>query len=179
MPALLDRARAVRRSPHFKRSLKFATVSVITTVVSQTLLFFTFDLFSLASAMACNVFATVVATFPAYWLNRTWTWGKKGKSSFWREIAPFWAMAFIGLVLSTVAVGLAAHNSDIISHKKVVKDLFVHAANFITYGLIWIARYSIFNKYMFGPGTQKEDDAIDVVASEARCVGAPALDASS
>ena len=103
--------------------------------------------------MVCNVIATAVATVPAYWLNRTWTWGKRGKSHIWREVAPFWIIAFIGLVLSTLAVGVAAHNANRVSSSQEVKDLFVHGANFVTYGLIWVGRYAIFNKFMFGPHT--------------------------
>jgi putative flippase GtrA len=174
MSALSARVRAYRQSPHFNRILKFGMVSVISTIVAQSILFVMFDRYSLASAMACNVVATAVATVPAYWLNRTWTWGKRGKSSFWREVMPFWILAFIGLVLSTVAVGVAAHNVDLISHKKLVKDLVVHFANFTTYGLIWVARYAIFNKFMFGPGTPHKD-AIDTVAVEKSAHGEPAV----
>ncbi len=169
MSALTSRARAYRQSPHFVRILKFGTVSVISTVVAQSILFALYDehLFGSLSAMVSNVIATGVATVPAYWLNRTWTWGKRGKSSLWREVMPFWVMAFIGLVLSTLAVGVAAHNVDLISHKKLVKDLVVHFANFTTYGAIWVARYAIFNKYMFGPGTQGPNaDAVDTAAVE-------------
>ena len=179
MHALVERARAFRQSPHFPRTIKFATVSVISTVVSQTILFLTFDLDHLASAMVCNVIATGAATVPAYWLNRTWTWGKRGKSSFWRELAPFWAIAFVGLVLSTIAVGVAAHNADHISNSRAIKDLVVHGANFVTYGLIWIARYTIFNKFMFGSETAG-DGVIDTVAVDTNVVtAAPALDSSS
>jgi putative flippase GtrA len=153
MSSLIGRAAACRRSPHFKRILKFGAVSVISTVIAQTVLLLTFDVGHIASAMVCNVIATAVATVPAYWLNRTWTWGKRGKSHLWREVAPFWIIAFIGLVLSTVAVGVAAHNANRLSSSQEVKDLFVHCANFITYGIIWVARYSIFNKFMFGPQT--------------------------
>lgn len=176
MPALIDRARTFRKSPHFKRTLKFATVSVISTVVAQSILFLTFDWFNLASAMVCNVIATTVATFPAYYLNRTWTWGKRGKSSLWREVIPFWVMAFIGLVLSTLAVGIAAHQVDHISSRKIVKDLVVHFANFTTYGLIWFARYSIFNKYMFGAATQTQQGAVvDTVGVEHAVGAAPVV----
>ncbi len=137
--------------PSLQANLKFGTVSVISTVIAQSVLLLTFDVGHIASAMVCNVIATAVATVPAYWLNRTWTWGKRGKSHLWREVAPFWIIAFIGLVLSTLAVGVAAHNADRVSSSQEVKDLFVHGANFVTYGLIWLARYSIFNKFMFGP----------------------------
>lgn len=150
MSSLIGRVAACRRSPHFKRILKFGAVSVISTVIAQSVLLLTFDVGHIASAMVCNVIATAVATVPAYWLNRTWTWGKRGKSHLWREVAPFWIIAFIGLVLSTLAVGVAAHNANRVSSSAEVKDLFVHGANFVTYGLIWLARYSIFKKFMFG-----------------------------
>jgi putative flippase GtrA len=158
MHALVERVRVFRRGPHFKRTLKFASVSVVTTVVSQTVLLLTYDVAKIPSVVACSIIATGVATVPAYWLNRTWTWGKKGKSSFRTELLPFWVIAFIGLVLSTIAVDLAAHNADIISHKKDVKDLVVHVAYLGTFALIWVGRYSIFNKYMFGANEPTEDD---------------------
>ncbi|MDA8038869.1 MAG: GtrA family protein [Actinomycetota bacterium] len=155
MASLLSRAAAYRRSAHFTRLWKFASVSVISTVITQTVLFLTYHEWSLASAMECNVIATVVATLPAYYLNRTWTWGKTGKSHLWREVAPFWVIAFVGLVLSTVAVGIAAHNAGRISSSPDVRAAVVQFANFVTYGLIWVGRYLIFNKYLFGTSTQQ------------------------
>lgn len=157
MPALIERVRAARESAHLKRLLKFAAVSVISTIVTQTVLFLTYDVINLASAMVCNVVATGVATVPAYWLNRTWTWGKRGKSHPWKEIAPFWIIAFIGLVLSTGAVGLAAHNADRLTDSKTIERIFVQFANLISYGLIWIGRYLIFNRFLFGEATTRGD----------------------
>ena len=43
---------------------------------------------------------------PAYYLNRAWVWGKRGKSHLTKEVVPFWAFAFSGLVLSTIIVAL-------------------------------------------------------------------------
>ncbi len=166
MPGLTSRVSDLRNRPHTKRLMKFAAVSVISTVVTQTVLFLTYDVITLSSAMVCNVIATSVATVPAYWLNRTWTWGKRGKSSALREIAPFWIISFVGLVLSTVAVGIAAHNADQISHLHVVRTLFVQFANLFTYGLIWVGRYTVFNKFLFGEGTLRGDQRI-VAAPEA------------
>jgi putative flippase GtrA len=152
MRSLFDRAPAALQTEHGRRLMKFATVSVISTCVTQGILFLTYDVISIPSAIACNVIATTVATVPAYWLNRSWTWGKRGKSDPWKEIAPFWIIAFIGLVLSTIAVGLAAHNADAISHSHIVRKLFVQFANLFTYGLIWIGRYMFFNRFLFGKG---------------------------
>jgi len=165
MSSLIGRYHAFRASPHFSRFLKFATVSVITTVVAQTILFVLYpDL--VHSAMGSNVIATCVATVPAYYLNRSWTWGKRGKSHLWKEVMPFWIIALVGLVLSTVMVGVAAHNADHITSSHEGKIIIVHLANFVTYGLIWVGRYSILNKFLFGPGTHapRTDSVVDTTA---------------
>ncbi|MGH9304109.1 MAG: GtrA family protein [Acidimicrobiales bacterium] len=154
MPPLIGRARAFRRSPHFKRLIKYASVSIIATIVTQTVLFLTYHVLTLASAMECNVLATAVSTIPAYYLNRTWTWRKGGKSDFWREVAPFWMISFVGLLLSTIAVGIAAHNADRISPSSDIRALVVQLANLSTYALIWVGRYMVFNRYLFGERTQ-------------------------
>jgi putative flippase GtrA len=163
MASLTSRVRAYRQSPHFTRLWKFASVSVISTIITQGVLFMTYHVLTLASAMECNVIATCVATVPAYYLNRTWTWGKRGKSHPWREVMPFWVIAFIGLVLSTVAVGVAAHNADHFSHSRDVRALVVQFANLSTYALIWVGRYVIFNRFLFG---EQSSDGGGVAADE-------------
>ncbi|MGH9293799.1 MAG: GtrA family protein [Acidimicrobiales bacterium] len=190
MPSLIRRARAFRRSEHFKRLLKYASVSVIATVITQSVLFLTYHVFSLASAMECNVLATAVSAVPAYYLNRTWTWRKGGKSHIWREVAPFWLVAFTGLVLSTIAVGIAAHNADHLSHSRDVRALVVQLANLATYACIWVGRYFVFNKYLFGTrthgryGSYSLDGAVSetgtvAVASDVEAVPAAATGSAS
>lgn len=148
--SLSERFRAAKEGGHLTRLVKFGAVSVISTVVTQGVLYLTYDVLTVGPAMTCNVIATAVATVPAYWLNRNWTWGKRGRSNWWREVAPFWIIAFVGLVLSTLAVGFAAHNADSWSQSHVMRRLIVQFANLVTYGFIWVARYVIFNRFMFG-----------------------------
>src|SRR5271165_5390760 len=112
MASLVSRAGAFRRTDKFRRLWRFGSVSIISTGVSQVVLFTTYHVLQVGTAMECNVIATGVASVPAYFLNRSWTWGKTGRSDLWREVIPFWAISFLGLVLSTVAVGIAAHNAD-------------------------------------------------------------------
>jgi len=157
MAALTSRFVAFRETEHFRRIWKYASVSLIATAITQVVLFATYAGIGIRPAMLCNVIATVCASIPAYYLNRTWTWGKTGKSDVWREFIPFWVISFIGLVLSTIAVGVAAHNADHFTHSSLGKALFINFANLATYAAIWIARYMIFNKYLFGPGAREAD----------------------
>jgi putative flippase GtrA len=150
MPSLVSRARAFRSTDHFKRLWKYASVSIISTAVTQVVLFSTYHVFKLGTAIECNIVATVCASVPAYYLNRNWTWGKSGRSNIWREVVPFWSISFVGLVLSTVAVGVAAHNADRISHGSLERAIIVNCANLVTYAFIWTGRYMVFNRYLFG-----------------------------
>jgi putative flippase GtrA len=165
MASLVSRALAFRRTAHFKRLWKYASVSIISTLVTQVVLFLTYHVLSWGSAMECNVIATVVASVPAYYLNRSWTWGKKGRSNIWGEVVPFWSIALIAMVLSTVAVGVAAHNADRITHGSLERALLVNGANLVTYAVLWTARYFVLNRFLFGSRTvesaaaQEEEDA--------------------
>jgi putative flippase GtrA len=178
MSSLIGRLRAFRESPHFTRIWKFGTVSLVATAVSQTILFIVYP-HLVSSAMLSTVIATAISTVPAYYLNRAWTWGKRGKSHLWREVVPFWSMAFIGLVLAVIIVGVAAKNAHHISTARHFKTLFVHFAYLFSYALIWVARYSLINKFLFGTHTHETagGDIVETVAVD-RSGSSPAASAA-
>jgi hypothetical protein len=70
------------------------------------------------------------------------------------EVVPFWTLSFIAMVISTAAVGVAAHNADRIASGSLARALIVNGANLLTYACIWTARYFILNRYLFGARTQ-------------------------
>jgi putative flippase GtrA len=150
MASLATRARAFRQTEHFSRLWKYASVSIVSTGVTQVVLFVTYHVFSVGTAVECNLIATAVASIPAYYLNRTWTWGKSGRSNIWREVVPFWSISFLGMVLSTIAVGVAAHNADRVTSGSLERALIINGANLFTYACIWTGRYFLFNRFLFG-----------------------------
>jgi hypothetical protein len=82
-----------------------------------------------------------------------WVFKKSGRSHLTKEVLPFWTIAFVSLVLSTLAVKFAGSQVHSISSKNVRGAVLV-AANFATYGVLWIAKFFVFNRYLFN--TQKE-----------------------
>ena len=90
---------ALARSPGGQKLLKYSAVSAISVVIGETCLVI-FQLVLGLSPGWANLAAAAVATFPSYELNRTWAWGKSGKSHLWKEVVPFWVLAFVGLALS-------------------------------------------------------------------------------
>jgi putative flippase GtrA len=137
------------RTPGCARFLRYSAVSVVSTVTSLTALYIFYRVIKVGNAAASNVLATFVATAPSYYLNRTWAWGKTGRSHLMREVVPFWAIAFISLVLSTAAVALAEHEAKAHFHTTRAVTITVLLANFITYGILWVGKYVVFNVLLF------------------------------
>ena len=158
-PTLVDRGRRYVATPAFQKLWRYGTVSVITTFVSLGCLYLFYRVLAvdrldlggwrLSSAGTANVYATAIATIPSYYLNRTWAWGKNGRSHFWKEVAPFWVIAAISLVLSTVVVGLASREAHRISSSHEVQTMLVELGNLATYGAMWVGKYFLFNRVLF------------------------------
>ena len=68
--------------------VRYATVSVIATAVSLTVLGVLVGT-SVVSAGWANVIATAVGTVPSFELNRRWVWHANGRRSMRAEIVPF------------------------------------------------------------------------------------------
>ncbi len=126
---------------HGRRLLRYAGVSVIGVICGQTLLFMFYEALGLGATSA-NVLAVMIATIPSYLLNRAWVWGKSGGHSVRAEIVPFWGMALLGLVLSTVLVSIVHRFSD--------AWVMINAANLAAFGSLWLAKYVILDRVLFG-----------------------------
>jgi putative flippase GtrA len=143
---LAARVRQIMAHPSSVKLFKYAGVSLISTIVSQVTLILVFGVFRLMSEVPANILANVLATIPSYYLNRRWVWGKAGKSHFWREVAPFWVLSFIGLAFSSLAVWVAGDfaRSHGLSHA--ATSLLVNAANLLSFAILWIVKFVIYNK---------------------------------
>jgi putative flippase GtrA len=148
---------AYARSPEGTKLFRYTMVSLISVAVSEVALF---GALHFLQAVWANVVAVVVGTVPSYELNRRWAWGKTGKGHLWREVVPFWVLSFIGLLVSTGAVAVAAgyvgHSPSTLSGK-----LVINATNLGAFGVLWVAKFVIFNKVLFAHHTQDLDPVFD------------------
>jgi putative flippase GtrA len=136
-----------------QKALRYSLVSVISVAVSQTALFL---LYAAAhwTAKSANIGAFFIGGIPSYYLNRRWAWGKTGRSHLWREVVPFWGLALAGLALSTWAVDAAESWAHRLADARFVQGLVLNGASFAAFGMLWVAKFFIFNKVIF---VQDED----------------------
>jgi putative flippase GtrA len=148
------------RSPTGQKFLKYSAVSVISVIINVILLVFAYAVLDW-SGFAANVFAVGISAIPSYYLNRAWAWGKRGRSHFMKEVVPFWALAFLGLVISTIAVDSV--DGQIQHLHKAARTVIVAATQIGAFGLLWIAKFIIFNEILFKqhPEVLEDEPALD------------------
>jgi putative flippase GtrA len=122
------------------KALRYVTVSVSCTLITQVLLFAFVDGWGLDGATA-NVLAVCIASVPGYLGNRAWVWGKRGDHSMSREAIPYWGMNLAGLVLSTVFAAIAYRVHD--------AGWAVSLANMAGFGTLWVAKFLVLDEYLF------------------------------
>ena len=162
---LVARVRQIAAHPSSLKLFKYAGVSVISTVVSQVTLFLTFGVFRVMSEVPANILANVVATVPSYYLNRKWVWGKRGRSHLWREVLPFWVLSFVGLAFSSLAVYLAGAFARHHGLGHGATTVLVNAANLMSFGILWIVKFLIYNKLFHIDPIEYEEHHAEKVAA--------------
>jgi putative flippase GtrA len=94
-----------------------------------------------------NVVATAVGTVPSFELNRRWVWSSTGRRSVLGQVVPFCTLSFTGLVVSTLAVGVAASRTTGWSHWG--HTAAVLGANVAAYGTLWVVQYLLLDRILF------------------------------
>jgi putative flippase GtrA len=119
---------------------RYCGVSVFNLFFGQSLLLLFYSGFGWPAA-ASNVTAVCISAGPAYLLSRKWVWGQTGTHSVRDEIAPFWGLALLGLLISTISVSIADDRWE--------SSLAVSAANIGAFGIVWVFKFFILEKIMW------------------------------
>ena len=66
-----------------------------------------------------------------------------------KEVVPFWALAFLGLAMSVIAVGYAHHLAVTMNLSHMGDVVFVNLASLAAFGILWVGKFFIFNRVLF------------------------------
>ncbi|MHB8329057.1 MAG: GtrA family protein [Acidimicrobiales bacterium] len=149
-------------TPHGKRLFRYTMVSAVSTVVSFAVLGFVYGVLRLWSEVPSTLFANIVATFPSYYLNRNWAWGKSGRSHLTREVLPFWGMSIAGIVLSIFTASEARHLGDVHHFHHLGRTVLVLGANLLAFGVLWVLKFLLFNRLFHVHPADDEHDLVEV-----------------
>jgi putative flippase GtrA len=122
---------------------------VITTVISVLTLATATAAFGVTAWIA-NVIATTIATIPSYSLNR----GRTDASDPWREVLPFWMLAFAGLALSTIFVAATDAWTAGMHLAPPVHTMTLLVAHLSGFGILWAAQFVLLDRVLFSRKTE-------------------------
>lgn len=122
------------------RAGRYVLVSVVNVVNHQLVLQLALLSWGWSGGWA-NAFAASVAAVPAYFMSRYWVWEVRGRSSMRGEVLPFWAIALVGLVVSSLTAEAADRLFD--------DRLMISAGSLLGYFCVWVAKFLILDR-LFG-----------------------------
>lgn len=123
---------------HARQFMRYSGVAVVNVALGQSLLRI-FD--TRYPGWLANVLAVVLASVPAFFLNKRFVWKQRGRPNFRTEMLPFLGMNLAGLLLSTAAVYAAERIWG--------SELAVHAASLAAWGVVWVLKYALLDQVLF------------------------------
>ncbi len=137
------------RSPMALKLFRYSMASVVAVIVSNVCLVIFVGLLKMSAVLASTL-ATTIAAIPSYEMNRKWAWGKTGKSHLMKEVVPFWGLAILGWAVSTGAVWVMDGYAKRHHFTHFSQTISVAVVYFAAFGVLWVAKFIIFNRVMFG-----------------------------
>jgi len=129
-----------------RKIIRFTAVSAISTVVSFTSISILYGFKIIPGVMWATLAGNLIASLPAYHLNRLWTWGKRGRSHFRGEILPFWSMTALGIGVSQIGAYWARHVVHTHHWAHIANTALVSFTNLFCFGLFWVLKMMVFNR---------------------------------
>lgn len=126
---------------------RYLMVSAVNFLGHQGFLFLANSVWNWSGGVA-NVFAACVMSMPAYLLSRAWVWEVDGRHDLRRHVLPFWAITFVGLVVSTVFAAVA--------DRVFGAGIAVNIASLIGYFIVWVAKFFMLDRLFGGPMVEAE-----------------------
>lgn len=136
------------RSPIGVRLSKYTAGSVVATACSEVVFLVVYGVAG-AGSVAATVLGWLAGAVPNYFLNRSWTWGRKGRHDLRREVLPYAV-----IVLVTVGVAsLSTHAASILVPKLTgihwLEVALVGSVFLAAYGALFAARFVLLDR-LFG-----------------------------
>lgn len=131
--------------PPVRTLLRYFTGSVVATVCSEVCFVLVYGALGFGTTWS-SVVSWLAGAIPNFWLNRTWTWQRRGRPGLWNEVLPYAVIILATLLLATVATHVAdawLHDQGVAHSLRVA---MVAAAFLGTYVAIFALRFVLLDR---------------------------------
>lgn len=131
---------------------RYAAGSGVATVCSEVTFLLAYGVFDASPAVASGV-GWLAGAVPSYWLNRTWTWRRRGRPSITREVLPYVAIVLGTLLVATVATSVVHGVLEGAQVSAGVRLVLVSGTFLAVYGLMFLLRFFLLDRLFRGVQT--------------------------
>jgi putative flippase GtrA len=147
------------RSPLATRVVRYTLGSVVASLVSLVTFVLVYGVLDALSPRQSSIAASLAGMVPAYFLNRNWAWGRRGRSHFLKEVLPYLAASVLGLVAAMWSVDAASSHVQALTTDGTLQVTLVAMAYVGTYGALWVLKFLFFNVLFARPRRAAGADA--------------------
>lgn len=156
----------MRLTRHLRvRLFRYAAGSVVAFAVSE-ISFVVLFAPHLLGAKGASIVASLIGVIPGYFLNRNWAWGRRGRSHPWREILPYWVTVLVSTALAAVTIGAVNHAATAADLGRDVRTVLNAITYCAVYGTLFVAKFVVFNRWLFGDSRRPAADRPDPARRE-------------
>jgi putative flippase GtrA len=146
--------------PHGLRTtlLRYGAGSVVATVCSEITFVVLYGVFG-ATTTVSSVLGWLAGAVPNYWLNRSWTWGRRGRPSLTGEVLPYALVVLVTLGLAITAT--AAADAALSGAHGWVRTVLVGGTFLLVYVVMFLLRFVLFDRLFAGDHPARPHDQPD------------------
>ncbi len=141
--------KAHARSDEGRKQLRYAGVSVIFVPLGQILIQI------LAATVYANtpnnftwasITAAAIGTVPNFFANKYLVWKETSRDNLRTQVLVFWVAAMLGVAAAT---GLTYLVEQQVHDQGIIEPLAVFCAQLLGFGIVWIGRYLVLDRWLF------------------------------
>ena len=155
-------ARATRNAPAAMpgKVLRYVGGSVVAALCSEVTLVVLYGLLHMAPGPA-SCLAWLAGAVPNFWLNRTWTWRRRGRPDLRREVLPYVAIILVTLLLATLLTAAVDRWARDVATGATERVVLVAATFLAVYVGMFVLRFLLLDRLfsrLERPGRQEPEE---------------------
>lgn len=140
--AVIDHA----RSEQGRKQIRYAAVSVVFVPVGQILIQVLGAMVFDRDYTKASIVAAAILTVPNFFANKMWVWKDTSRDKLRTQVLVFWVAAMLGVAAAT---GLTYLVEQQFHNEGAVEALAVFCAQLVGFGIVWVGRYLILDRWLF------------------------------
>src|SRR5690606_9997298 len=151
------------RSEQGRKQIRYAAVSVVFVPVGQILIQVLGAMVFDRDYTKASIVAAAILTVPNFFANKMWVWKDTSRDKLRTQVLVFWVAAMLGVAAAT---GLTYLVEQQFHNEGAVEALAVFCAQLVGFGIVWVGRYLILDRWLFKVthhGEEPGDDELDML----------------